>query len=79
MAAAVVEQGLGRDEVAEVVKAVRARRPVPASRPEPVTVDLGACTVQVKWKRADPITAQQALRKALKMLQERERADGEAA
>jgi ParB family chromosome partitioning protein len=79
VAAAAEEQGLGRDEVAEVVKAVRARKPAPASRPEPVTIDLGACTVQVRWKKADPITAQQALRKALKALQERERSDEQAA
>jgi ParB family transcriptional regulator, chromosome partitioning protein len=80
VAAVVEEQKLGRDEVVEVVKAVRAKRTPPAPKPEPVTVDLGACTVQVKWKKADPMTAQQALRKALKALQEREQQpDGQAA
>jgi ParB family chromosome partitioning protein len=79
VAAAAEEQGLGRDEVAEIVKAVRARKPAPAARPAPVTVDLGVCTVQVKWKKADPITAQQALRKAMKALQDRERSDEQAA
>lgn len=79
IATAVEEQGLGRDEVAELVKAVRARRPAPQAKSEPITVDLGTCTVQVRWKKADPITAQQALRKALRILQDRERSDEQAA
>ncbi len=79
VASAVEEQGLARDEVAELVKAVRARRPAPQAKPEPITIDLGPCTVQVRWKRADPITALQALRRALKVIQDRERSEEQAA
>lgn len=79
VAAAAEEQGLGRDEVAAVVQAIRARKRNPAAKPAPVTVDLGACTVQVKWKKADPITAPQALRRALQVLRDRERSDEQAA
>jgi ParB family transcriptional regulator, chromosome partitioning protein len=74
VASQVVEQGLTRAEVAEVVKAVKARRPVPAMKPEPVEVDLGDGTlVVVKWKKSNTTTALQAARKAVKVLQERER------
>lgn len=79
VAAAVVEQGLSRSEVADVVRAVRARRPAPPPRPDPVTLDLGdGMVVTVKWRKANGVTAAQALKKAARLAQERERA-GEAA
>jgi ParB family chromosome partitioning protein len=70
-----VDEGLKRSEVAELVQAVKARRPVLAARPEPVAFDLGDCTVTVRWKKASPTTAPQALKKALKMAQHLERPD----
>jgi ParB family chromosome partitioning protein len=78
VAEAVEGQGLGRDEVAELVKAVRARRPAPGAKPEPVTIDLGVCTVQVRWKKADSMTTLQALRKAMKAVQDQERDEAAA-
>lgn len=79
VAAAVVEQGLTRSEVADVVRAVKARRPAAPPRPDPVTLDLGdGLTVVVKWRKANGVTAAQALKKAARLAQERERA-GEAA
>jgi ParB family chromosome partitioning protein len=73
-----VASGLNRAEVAEVVEAVKARRPPPVkparTRPEPVEVDLGdGCTVIVRWKKPATLTAAQALRKALKVVLERDR------
>ncbi len=69
---------MARDDVAAIVRAVKARK-APALRPDPVEVDLGeGCTVQVRWKRARGPTAVQALRKALKTLQDRERTDDQA-
>jgi hypothetical protein len=35
-------------------------------------MDLGDCTVTVRWKRASDTTALQALRKAAKFIQARE-------
>jgi ParB family chromosome partitioning protein len=73
VAEAVVAGGLTRTEVTELVQAVRARRPSPSRRPEPITVDLGDCTVTVRWKKASETTALQALRKAAKQIQGLER------
>jgi ParB family transcriptional regulator, chromosome partitioning protein len=74
LAQAVVAEKLTRSEVAEAVRAVRARRPAPAARPQPVEVDLGDGTlVKISWKRPNATTALQAARKAVKVLQERER------
>lgn len=68
-----IEQGsLRRDEVRKVVDAVKAGRKAPAGKPEPVTVDLGSVQVTIRWKKADPMTAPQALRRALKALQDRD-------
>jgi ParB family chromosome partitioning protein len=75
VAQAVIAEGLTRTEVTELVQAVRARRPTPTRRPDPVTVDLGDCTITVRWKKASETTALQALRKAAKQIQERERPD----
>jgi ParB family transcriptional regulator, chromosome partitioning protein len=81
VAQAAVAENLKRSEVAELVQAVKARRPTPRPRPEPVTIDLGdGCTVTVRWKKAGELTALQALRKAAKALQEQEaKGRGEAA
>ena len=70
-----VEQGLRRSEVAELAQAVRARRPAAqaSAKPEPVALDLGDVVVQVRWKKASPTSALQALRRAIKELQDRER------
>jgi ParB family chromosome partitioning protein len=73
VAQAIVTEGLTRTEVTELVQAVKARRPAPSRRPEPVTVDLGDCSVTVRWKKASETTVMQALRKATKHLQEHER------
>jgi ParB family transcriptional regulator, chromosome partitioning protein len=74
LAAAVVDQRLTRSEVAEAVQAIRARRPAPSPRPEPVSVDVGGAVVTVRWKRGgDALDAAQALRKALKAVQEKGR------
>jgi ParB family chromosome partitioning protein len=68
-----VAEGLTRSEVAEVVQAVKARRPVPRPRPDPVTIDLGdGLTVTVRWRKPSDISTTQALRKALKAAQEQE-------
>jgi ParB family chromosome partitioning protein len=74
VAEAVVGEGLTRDEVADLVKAVRAKRPAPAARPGPVTMDVGEGVVTVRWKKGgETMTAVQLLRKALKQALERER------
>jgi ParB family chromosome partitioning protein len=74
VAAAVVEQGLTRSEVADVVAAVRAKRPAPAAKPDPVTVDLGdGCSVMIRWKKGGGLSPIQALRRAARLLQEQER------
>ncbi len=77
VARAAVAEGLKRSEVAELVQAVKGRRPAPAARPEPVTVDLGDATVAVRWKKASGLTALQLLKRAVKQLQAQ--ADGQAA
>jgi ParB family chromosome partitioning protein len=82
VAQAVVTDGLTRSEVTEVVRAVRARRPAPPARPDPVTIDLGGCTVTVRWTRGDKTPALQALREATRRLREQEQkqaGDGRAA
>ena len=80
VAQAAVQEELKREEVAELVRAVRARRPVPAARPDPVEFEVGDGTlVVVKWKKATGTTTVQALRRALKEATERERqAEGDA-
>ena len=80
VAQAVEGQGLGRDDVAAIVRAVKARKPAPAPRPDPVELDLGdGCIVTIRWKKAGSLNPSQALRRALKLLQERERSDDQAA
>jgi ParB family chromosome partitioning protein len=81
VARAAIDEELKRDEVAELVKAVRSRHAAPSARPGPVELDLGDGTlVIVKWKKANRTTVVQALRRALKEAQGRERqGDVEAA
>ncbi len=80
MAQTAVDQNLTRSEVAEAVKAVKARRPTPNQKPDPVELDLGeGVIVIVKYRKASSITAPQALRRALKALQDRDRSDDQAA
>ena len=79
VAQAAVEQRLTRGEVGDLVKAVRAKRPAPAPRPEPVTIDIDEATVTVKWRKGSASTIAQLLRKALKAIQDRERAEEQAA
>jgi ParB family transcriptional regulator, chromosome partitioning protein len=70
VAQAAVQDGLTRAEVTEVVQAVKARRPVPAPRPEPVVLDGGdGVTVIVKWRKACDVSLMQALRRALRQAQ----------
>jgi ParB family chromosome partitioning protein len=67
----VIASGLKRSEVAAVVQAVRSKRPTPESKPEPVSFDLGdGMTVTIRWRRATGVTAAQALRKALRLIQQ---------
>jgi ParB family chromosome partitioning protein len=76
IAATAVSEGLSRSEVAEFVQAVKARRRAPASRPDPVTVDVGdGLSVTVRWRKANGISLTQALKKALKLAQASERAE----
>ncbi|WP_435011964.1 ParB/RepB/Spo0J family partition protein (plasmid) [Tundrisphaera lichenicola] len=72
LAQAAVSEGLKRDEVAELVQAVKARRPAPMARPSPVAFNLGDASVRISWKKAGN-SAVQVLRRALKEAQERER------
>jgi ParB family chromosome partitioning protein len=78
LAQAVAEQKLTRSEVAEAVKSIRAKRPAPAAKPAPVEFDLGdGILVRITWRKANATGPTQALRRALKASQDRERA-GEA-
>jgi ParB family chromosome partitioning protein len=79
LAEAAVAEKLTRSEVAEAVKAVRARRPAFLTRPEPVTFDLGEAVITVRWKKAGGSSALQLLRRAVKEAQGRELLDGEDA
>lgn len=71
VAQAVVDGGMTRAEVSEVIRAVRAKRPAPAAKPEPITLDVGGVSVTVKWKRADGPELVKVLKLALKMAQDR--------
>lgn len=73
VAEAVASQNLARDEVAAIVRTVKARK-APVPKPDPVDLDLGdGCTVQIRWKKAGPLGAVAALRRALKILQDQQR------
>jgi ParB family chromosome partitioning protein len=71
VARVVVAEGLTRSEVSELVQAVKARRPAAARRPDPVSVDVGDCIVTVRWKKASETSTLQALRKAVRQVQEK--------
>jgi ParB family chromosome partitioning protein len=76
VAVQVVAAGLNRSEVAEVVEAVKARRPaaVRPVKPSPVEIDLGdGVTVTVRYRKPSTISPLQAVRKAARTLQDRER------
>lgn len=71
LARATVDQGLNRSEVAEAVKAVRAKRPAPPSKPDPVMIDLGdGISVTIRWRKPSTVSALQAIRKAGRALQQ---------
>lgn len=80
IAEAVASQNLARDEIAAIVRTVKARK-APVPKPDPVDIDLGdGCTVQVRWKKAGPLGAIAALKRALKILQDQQRdQEGQAA
>ena len=76
MAEVATSEKLTRDEVALAVRAVKANRPAPQARPDPITVDIEIATVTVKWKKgSEGQTLSQLLRRALKTIQSRERDD----
>ena len=76
VAQAAVAEKLSRTEVSELVQAVKAKRPIPSPLPEPLTIDAGGVIVTLRWKKgSDRVTAVQALKKALKILQESGRDD----
>jgi ParB family chromosome partitioning protein len=80
LARAAVTEKLTRSEVAEAVKAVRARRPPPEARPDPVEIEVEpGILVVIRYRKPSSLTAVQALRKALKSLHERERSGDQAA
>jgi ParB family chromosome partitioning protein len=77
VAQAVVEQGLKRSEVSELVTAIRAKRPAPVARPEPVTLEVEpGVVVKITWKKAGGVEAEKALRMALRQLQARKAQEG---
>lgn len=76
VANAVVAGGLNRSEVGELVSAIRAKRPAPSAKPEPVAIDLGdGTTVRIAWKKANGTDAIKALRLALRQLQQEGQGD----
>jgi ParB family chromosome partitioning protein len=80
LAEAAVAEKLTRSEVAEAVKAVRARRPPPEARPDPVEIEIEpGISVVIRYRKPSSLTAAQVLRKALKTLQERDRTGEQAA
>jgi hypothetical protein len=69
VAQVIVAEGLTRDEVAELVRAVRAKRPTPAARPDPVTLDLGdGMTFSIRWRKANGVGVLDALKRAMKQV-----------
>jgi ParB family chromosome partitioning protein len=80
LAEVTIAEDLTRDEVAEAVKAVKARRSPATSRSAPVELEVEpGVMVTIRWRRANSLTATQALRRALKMLQGQEKSDPQAA
>jgi ParB family chromosome partitioning protein len=73
-AARVVDQGLSRLEAAEAVRSAKSGRPAPVGRPDPVEIDLGdGLVVIVKYRKPSGVSPIQALRRATRLLQDRER------
>ena len=80
VAAAVLEQGLTRQEVSDLVQAVRAKRPAPTAKPDPVEINIGdGVVVLVKYRKPSSVTIVAALKRALKMVQAQTQADEQAA
>ena len=80
LAGRVVNEGLTRQEAVESVRDRKAGGKGGDQRPEPVELRVNdAVTVTVKYRKADRLTVIQALRAALKMAQELEKRDEEAA
>jgi ParB family chromosome partitioning protein len=76
VAQAVADQGLSRAEVSELVGAIKARRPAPAAKPEPLQLDLGdGMALKLTWKKANGVDPVKALKIALRILQEQARRD----
>jgi ParB family chromosome partitioning protein len=72
VARAAVSEKLTRSEVSDLVQAVKARRPAPAEKPEPLVLEVApGVVVSVRWRKASDLSAMQALRKATRLLQER--------
>lgn len=66
-----VAEGMNREAVIEAVKAVRAERPVPTPKPEPVTLDLGdGISVTIRWRKPSEVSALQAALQAVELLQQ---------
>jgi hypothetical protein len=75
-AQAVVDQKLNRGEVTELVSAIRAKRPAPAVRPGPVTIEVEpGVSLTIKWKKAGGPDAVRVLKAALKIAQEQARGE----
>jgi ParB family chromosome partitioning protein len=80
LASQAVESKLTRSEVAAAVKAVKSRRPAPEPKPAPVEIDLGdGLTVLVRYRKPSGVSPLQALRRAVRELQDRERSEERAA
>jgi ParB family chromosome partitioning protein len=64
-----VEQRLTRDEVAEMARTLKARRPAPAPRPDPVTLDVAPrVQVVVRYRGDSQVSAEEALELGLALL-----------
>jgi ParB family chromosome partitioning protein len=74
VAAAAVQEDLPRTEIVELVKQIKSRRK-PAAKRQDTNVDLGDCTVTIKWRKSSELAPAQALRIAADICEQR----GEAA
>ena len=80
LAERVVSEGLTRQEAVESVRVRKSGGKGGAKRPEPVELFVNeSITVVVKYRKANRLSVVQALRAALKIAQEMEKEEGEAA